>query len=163
MGTPTSSGAGTGSLSIGQVARLTGVSAKAIRYYESIGLLPSPPRGTNRYRRYGLAEVNRIVLLRRVRLLGAPLSAAKSFLAEAPDARCADVQRELRALVDARLAALDREIAELRQLRAMVSSYQRALAACQAEANVSFSACRDMRCLALPGEGGSKGDDCWQI
>ncbi|HEY7093844.1 MAG TPA: MerR family DNA-binding transcriptional regulator [Ktedonobacterales bacterium] len=31
-------------LTIGQLARLTGVSAKAIRYYEEVGALPAPPR-----------------------------------------------------------------------------------------------------------------------
>ena len=52
-------------LTIGRLAALTGVSAKAIRYYEEIGLLPRPPRGANRYRRYGPADVNRVRLLRR--------------------------------------------------------------------------------------------------
>ena len=45
-------------LTISQVAHLTGVNAKAIRYYESIGLLPRPRRGENHYRRYTLADVN---------------------------------------------------------------------------------------------------------
>jgi MerR-like DNA binding protein len=44
---------------IGRLATLTGVSAKAIRYNEEIGLLPRLPRGANRYRRYGPADVNR--------------------------------------------------------------------------------------------------------
>lgn len=59
---------------IGQLAEQTGVSAKTIRYYESIGLLPQPSRGENSYRRYGVADVNRLCLLRRIRLLGLPLS-----------------------------------------------------------------------------------------
>ncbi len=44
-------------LTIGRLAALTDVSAKAIRYYEEIGLLPRPPRGANRYRRYGPADL----------------------------------------------------------------------------------------------------------
>jgi predicted DNA-binding transcriptional regulator AlpA len=39
-------------LTIGQLAERTGLSAKTIRYYESIGLLPQPSRGENSYRRY---------------------------------------------------------------------------------------------------------------
>src|SRR5579872_4719389 len=56
-------GDGAETLTIGQVARLTGVSAKTIRYYESVGLLPRPLRSANSYRRYGGADVNRILLL----------------------------------------------------------------------------------------------------
>lgn len=67
-------------LTISQVAHMTGVKAKPIRYYESIGLLPSPPRGSNQYRRYSMSDVNRLILLRRIRCLGVPLSMAKSFL-----------------------------------------------------------------------------------
>ena len=140
------------SLNIGQVAHLTGVSAKAIRYYESIGLLPRPARGANRYRSYGLAEVNQIILLRRIRLLGVPLSAARPLVAGASDARCAEVRDRLLALVDERLGAIDQEIAELQRLRDGVESYQRALADCHPGANESFSACPDMACFATTGE-----------
>ncbi len=51
------------SYTISQVACLTGVNAKAIRYYEDIGLLPRPPRGANRYRRYSMADVKTIVTI----------------------------------------------------------------------------------------------------
>jgi DNA-binding transcriptional MerR regulator len=96
------------SLPIGQVAKLTGVSAKNIRYYEGIGLLPGPARSANTYRRYSMADVNRLILLRRIRFLGVPLSQAKSLLIGATDAQCTDVQQELLQLVNARLAAIDR-------------------------------------------------------
>ncbi len=137
----------TDGLTIGRVARLTGVSAKAIRYYEDIGLLPRPAREANRYRRYSWADVNRLILLRRIRLLGVPLSAAKPLLAGAHDARCADVRDELLALVDERLAAVDREIAELRALRGAVERYQHALADCRPGERELFRSCLDMRCI----------------
>jgi DNA-binding transcriptional MerR regulator len=135
-------------LTIGRLATLTGVSAKAIRYYEEIGLLPRPPRGENRYRRYGAADVNRVRLLRRIRLLGAPLSLARPLLVGADDARCADVQMEVLSLVGERLHAIDREIAELGQLRAQIEGYQRSLAACHVDAGESFRDCTDLSCLA---------------
>jgi DNA-binding transcriptional MerR regulator len=137
------------SFTISQVAHLTGVNAKAIRYYESIGLLPSPSRTTNQYRRYGMADVNRLNLLRRIRLLGVPLSAAKSLLRGATDARCVDVQQELLALVYERLKAIDQEIAELQQLRVEVESYQDKLTTCQPDEQEPFSTCRDMSCIAV--------------
>lgn len=135
---------------IGQIARLTGVSAKAIRYYESIGLLPRPARGDNAYRRYGRADVNRLILLRRIRLLGVPLAAARALMLGTSDARCVEVREDLLHLVDERVRTLDREIAELQELRNAVAGYQRTLADCQSDAEETFSACQDMSCIAGP-------------
>lgn len=137
-------------LTIGQIARRTGIPAKTIRFYEEIGLLPQPPRGPNSYRRYSLADINRLLLLRRIRLLGLPLSSAKPLLIGASDARCGDVQRQLFSLVEQRLDAIDQEIAELHALRETVAGYQRALAACPPADHADFSTCSDMRCIAPP-------------
>lgn len=146
-------------LTIGALARITGIPAKTIRFYEEIGLLPPAQRMANRYRRYGQADVNRLVLLRRIRLLGVPLTEAKPLISEAPDARCADVQRDLLTLVDARLAELDRELDELRALRDETLRYSRALAECRVTGDDLFTDCTDMRCLALPRErGAAQGD-----
>jgi len=137
---------------IGEAARRTGVSAKAIRYYESIGLLPRPPRHTNGYRRYSMADINRLILLRCVRLLGVPLSIAKPLMEGTPDARCIEVQQELLKLVHERLTTLDQEIAQLRVFRAELETYQRTLQECHPDETESFSACMDMRCIAFSGD-----------
>ena len=147
-----------GHLTIGQAAQATGLSAKAIRYYEGIGLLPRAARSDNRYRRYTPADVNRLIVLRRIRLLGVPLAAARRLVKDVDRARCADVRRELLALVDERLGALDREIAELHALRGAVERYQRALADCHPDEAALFAACTDLRCVAEPGECGDQDD-----
>ncbi|MGB8347619.1 MAG: MerR family DNA-binding transcriptional regulator [Ktedonobacteraceae bacterium] len=134
---------------IGEAARRTGVSAKAIRYYESIGLLPRPSRHANGYRRYSVADINRLMLLRRVRLLGVPLSIAKPLIDDTPHARCSEVQQELLKLVQERLTTLDQEIAQLRVFRTDLETYQRALEECHPEETASFSACMDMSCIAF--------------
>lgn len=145
-------------LTIGQVSQRTGIPAKTIRYYESIGLLPQPARGENTYRRYGGADINRLLLLRRIRLLGAPLAGAKHLLEGATDARCVDAQEALLSLVDTRLAALDQQIEELRALRDQVSDYRRELAACRADDVTPFADCSDMRCIGALPEQDSVGD-----
>lgn len=139
-------------LTISQVARMAGVKAKAIRYYESIGLLPSPPRGSNQYRRYSMSDLNRLTLLRRIRYLGVPLSTAKSLLMGASDARCVDIQDELLQLVKARLDELDREITELHLLRNEMQQYQRKLENCHPDESEPFRTCVDMSCIAIPEE-----------
>ncbi len=133
---------------ISQVARITGVNAKAIRYYESIGLLPRPARFNNQYRRYSMTDVNRLILLRRIRYLGVPLAQAKYLLSEVSAARCIDVQHELLRLVASRLVALDQEIAELNQLRNEIAGYQHTLADCHPDESEPFSSCVDMSCIA---------------
>ena len=137
-------------LTIGQVSQRTGIPAKTIRYYESIGLLPAPPRGENAYRRYSGADVNRLLLLRRIKLLGASLADAKHLLEGATDARCVDAQEALLSLVDTRLTALDRQIEELQALREQVSDYRRELASCRADDTTPFRDCSDMRCIVAP-------------
>jgi DNA-binding transcriptional MerR regulator len=142
----------TGGLSISQVARLTGVNAKAIRYYESIGLLPSPRRDNNKYRRYNRADVNRLTLLCCLKALGVPLSSAKQLLNGASNARCFEVQQELLQLVNKRLMAIDQEIAALHRLRAEVACYQHTLIECQPGESEAFSVCFDVSCIALSRE-----------
>lgn len=139
-------------LTIGQVSQRTGISAKTIRYYEEVGLLPRPTRGENHYRRYSQADVNRLLLLRRIKLLGAPLSEAKALLASATDARCVDAQEALLTLVDERLIALDQQIAELLSLRSEIHDYRRTLESCQTDQTTAFSDCADMRCIGAPPE-----------
>jgi MerR family copper efflux transcriptional regulator len=137
---------------ISQVARLTGIKAKAIRYYESIGLLSPPPRSSNQYRCYNMADVNRLILLRRIRYLGVPLAEAKSLLHGATEARRIEVQQDLLDLVQVRLAALDQEIAELHLLRGELEQYQHTLASCHPDEQEPFCTSVDLSCIVVNDE-----------
>ncbi|WP_413494552.1 Cu(I)-responsive transcriptional regulator [Morganella psychrotolerans] len=57
-------------MNIGQAAKLANISAKMIRYYEQIGLIPKANRSDSGYRRYSLSDVESFHLIRRARDLG---------------------------------------------------------------------------------------------
>ncbi len=68
-------------MKIQELAQTTGVSARTIRYYEEIGLLPHPARGENNYRRYGERDVERLRLVAGARRLDLSLEEIREILA----------------------------------------------------------------------------------
>lgn len=102
-------------MQISELARWSGVPAKTIRYYESVGLLPTPARAGNNYRRYDPAVLERLRFIASARSLGFALTDIGALLA-ARDVGEAPCERVLDAL-DVQLATLDRRIADLLALR----------------------------------------------
>jgi len=99
---------------IHQLAQVTGVSAKSIRYYESIGLIPEPERAENNYRRYSSDDIERLRFIASARSLGFNLTDIGEFLAARDEGR--PCKRVLDTF-DQRIADLDRHIADLLDLR----------------------------------------------
>lgn len=92
-------------LLIGKLAERTGVSIETIRYYERIGLLPSPPRTAGRLRVYDEDHIQRLCFIRRGRQLSFPLDDIRTLLRLAGngDAEClATREVTLRHLADIR-------------------------------------------------------------
>ncbi|MBS4015791.1 MAG: MerR family DNA-binding transcriptional regulator, partial [Candidatus Latescibacteria bacterium] len=56
-----------------ELSQKTGISAKAIRYYEQIGILPPPLRAVNGYRQYSQPDIERLQLVAGARRLDLPL------------------------------------------------------------------------------------------
>lgn len=67
-------------MQIGAAAKASGVSAKMIRHYEAIGLIPAADRRDSNYRDYGAAEVHRLAFIRRARDLGFSIDAIRDLL-----------------------------------------------------------------------------------
>src|SRR5690349_9870822 len=103
---------------IRELARLAGVSTKAIRYYESVGLLPRPTRAANNYRQYSPVAVARLRFISSARALGFSVADIAGFL-HARDDNELPCWRVLDAL-DQRIDALDRRIADLLAIRELL-------------------------------------------
>ncbi|NPU93802.1 MAG: MerR family transcriptional regulator [Gammaproteobacteria bacterium] len=67
---------------IGSAARMTGLSVKAIRFYESAGLIPSPPRA-GRYRHYDARSIELLLLIKEARALGVTIAGLKGLVQQA--------------------------------------------------------------------------------
>ena len=115
----------TGPLTVGQLAARAGVRADTIRYYERSGLLPEPSRTDGDHRRYGPADLDRLLFIRGAQRLGLRLAEIRELLAvrEAGDCPCGPAEVLLRQHV----ADIDREIARLGALRAELSGMVAAL------------------------------------
>lgn len=107
-------------LSPGDVARLTGVSTDTLRHYETRGVLPAPSRSPAGYRRYPPETVARVQLIQRALRIGFSIDNLMTVYRQR-DRGGAPCQRVHR-LVAERLEQLDRQIAELADLRRDLSA-----------------------------------------
>lgn len=126
---------------IAEVARRTGFTPSALRYYEKAGVLAPPDRTPSGYRTYDRRAIDRLRLVARAKDLGCSLEEIRE-LVEAWDAdECAPVQHRLRSSVLARIAEVQHRIAE----QVAFAAELQATASALAERSVVDGPCDD-RC-----------------
>lgn len=111
---------------IGQAAALTGITAKMIRHYESIGLIQPSGRTFANYRLYGENDLHRLRFIKRGRSLGFSMKQIETLLAlwDDPHRASAEVKQLAQAHADA-LAV------KIRELQAMQQTLQTLAKQCQ--------------------------------
>ncbi|MFC3457311.1 MULTISPECIES: Cu(I)-responsive transcriptional regulator [Massilia] len=102
-------------MNIGEAASASGVSAKMIRHYESIGLIGAARRTGAGYRVYGQQDVQVLQFIHRARALGFSLDQIRELLALWQDKGRASA--DVRALARAHIEELNRKIAEMEAMR----------------------------------------------
>ena len=136
------------SLTIGQVAKTTGVAARTIRYYEQIGILPAPSRTTSNYRQYDQPGVERLRFIRRARSLGLPLHGLKTLTSTLNGTPRPPLRPRLLALVQEQLSTVQGQIAELELLRRQLEQVSHRM-------RTSVRGCHTGPCRCLDTENGT--------
>lgn len=102
-------------MNIGEVARVSGVSAKMIRHYEGIGLIRASARTEAGYRQYHERDAHLLRFIRRARDLGFSLEQIGQLLSLWDDPKRASI--DVKQLAEAHIAELDARIAALADMR----------------------------------------------
>jgi DNA-binding transcriptional MerR regulator len=114
-----------GGLPIRDVCQRTGLSARTVRYYEEVGLLPGVRRRSGGRRVYGTDELERLRFIQRLKTLGLSLAEIKELNAVyAIGGSTRAMLERLDHLLGSRLAELDGRIAELVALRDEMQKYR---------------------------------------
>ncbi len=109
-------------IKIGRLAEKSGVHLETIRYYQRLGLMPTPERDYGSVRRYGEEAVNRLRFIKRAQALGFSLDEVKLLLELSAGEHCADT----RTFAEQKKRLVEKKIADLRAIHAALDKLIRA-------------------------------------
>ena len=114
-------------MNIGQASKEAGISAKMIRYYESIGLVPAADRRESGYRDYSPSDIHRLRFLRRGRELGFSIERIRELMRLWSDRKRSNM--EVRKVAFDHVAELEARVLKMQEmidtLRGLAASCKR--------------------------------------
>jgi DNA-binding transcriptional MerR regulator len=117
-----------GRLTVGDLAAQAHTTAKTVRYYERIGLLPSAERGENGYRYYSESQVHQLRFIRRAKRLGLTLAEIREIIDMARHAQCNSLRTKLDDLFARKIREYELKIAVLQTLQSKLQPEEDACA-----------------------------------
>lgn len=138
-------------MKIGDVARAAGVSAKMIRHYEAIGLVPAADRRASNYRDYGREDVHRLGFIRRARDLGFSIEQIRDLLRLWADKERSSA--EVKALAERHVRDL---AAKIEQLQEMAETLDGLAKACDGDNRPHCPIISSLEGLGKPHSAGSR-------
>jgi DNA-binding transcriptional MerR regulator len=131
-----------GRVRISELAESVGVPPSTVRYYERIGLLPSPGRTASGYRSYDDEDAARLLFITRSWRMGLSCEQITALLPVWAGTNCGAAQERVARLVEEKQAEIAERIAELEQFAAQLGDVRASL-----EAEPALGACRsDLTC-----------------
>jgi Hg(II)-responsive transcriptional regulator len=105
-------------LTVGKLAKTSGVNTETVRYYERIGLIPKPHRKESGYRQYSQEDVSRLKFILHAKELGFSLKEIRELLElrVEPETNC----EEVRGQAELKIADIEKKIADLRRIRTVL-------------------------------------------
>lgn len=109
----------TAPVSIGEAAQRSGVSARMVRHYESLGLLPAVARTESGYRQYGEADIHTLRFIKRSRDLGFSMEEIAELVGLWNNRRRAS--SSVKRIAEKHLGELEQRIADMQSMRSTLA------------------------------------------
>ncbi|WP_432728671.1 Cu(I)-responsive transcriptional regulator [Variovorax sp. W6] len=109
----------TGQVSIGEAAQRSGVSARMVRHYEGLGLLPAVARTESGYRQYGDADIHTLRFIKRSRDLGFSMEEIAELVGLWNNRRRAS--SSVKRIAEKHLGELEQRIADMQSMRSTLA------------------------------------------
>ena len=120
-------------LTIGELAKETGVPTKTIRFYESIGLIEEPERQENGYRVYPESRIEELTIIKNVRDLGLPIPQIKKLMRGCENGDCSHSGEYIDKEIAEYMGVLNTKINQLTHLKAQLQKLRKNVAQCEGE------------------------------
>lgn len=140
-----------GYLRIGELAKQAGVTVKAVRHYEAIGLLPATHRAPSGYRNFRQDDVSWLRTITALKRMGFSLREVRDVVALVRQACCPEVRPRLRSAVGGKLREVEQRIEDLIRLRAVLLRYRDGVAE---RSDATSERCSALACTCLEEDAG---------